>query len=315
MPEDKIRKNAPGVSSGYILRKPTLRQIQAFKAFIEAGTVAKAADLLFVSQPAVSKLLNHLEEDTGLRLLDRTHGKINVTEQGMRLYEEIDRIFAGVDQISHAVEIIRQEEHGLLRVGFLPAVPDNLIASVTQEYRKQFPSVYVSILVRSSQAIIDRILARKLDVGISIIPLEHEQFRTSILDDSPLVAVVHKDNKLAQKKELDMEDLCTEPMIGFAKGSISRNALERAMMDQGLEGNVIMEASTATVVMKMVAKGLGIAVMLPMVANNAEIKNVKIIPLKEKLSLPIYIVRAIDSRRDHVVDNFVNTLDGLFNNS
>jgi hypothetical protein len=78
-----------------VSRGLNLRQIEAFKAVIEFGTVSRAAEVLNVSQPAVSKLLTHLEAATGLKLFDRRQGRLATTPQGMRLYEEIERIFAG----------------------------------------------------------------------------------------------------------------------------------------------------------------------------------------------------------------------------
>lgn len=79
-----------------MVRRLNLRQVEAFKAVIEYGTVSRAAEMMNVSQPAMSKLIAHLEEDTALRLFDRVKGRLVATRRGMRLYEEIDRIFAGV---------------------------------------------------------------------------------------------------------------------------------------------------------------------------------------------------------------------------
>jgi DNA-binding transcriptional LysR family regulator len=70
------------------VRQLNLRQVEAFKAVIEYGTVSRAAEMMNVSQPAMSKLIAHLEEDTGLRLFDRVKGRLVPTRRGMRLYEE-----------------------------------------------------------------------------------------------------------------------------------------------------------------------------------------------------------------------------------
>ena len=105
-------------------RRLNLRQIEAFKAVIEHGTVSRAADILNVSQPAISKLIAHLEADAEVRLFDRVNGRLAPTERGMRLYQEIDRIFSGVQQIENAAEAIRREEQGRLVVGVMPALSD-----------------------------------------------------------------------------------------------------------------------------------------------------------------------------------------------
>ena len=91
-------------------RRITLRQVEAFKAVIEHGTVSRAAEIMHVSQPAMSKLIAHLEEDTGLTLFDRLKGRLAPTQRGMRLYEEIDRIFAGLRQVENAIDTIRRDQ-------------------------------------------------------------------------------------------------------------------------------------------------------------------------------------------------------------
>src|SRR3954454_15854910 len=120
---------------GYgMARRINLRQVEAFKAVIEYGTVSRAAEMMNVSQPAMSKLIAHLEEDTGLRLFDRLKGRLAPTRRGMRLYEEIDRIFAGVRQVENAVEAIRREEQGQLLVGVMPALSRSFIQQATMGF-------------------------------------------------------------------------------------------------------------------------------------------------------------------------------------
>ncbi len=289
---------------GYNLRQPSLRQIQAFKAFVETGTVSKAADILFISQPAASKLLTHLEEDTGLRLLDRGHGKMNVTERGMRLYEEIDRVFSGVDQISQAIETIRQEDRGHLTIGMMPAVPGNLIAQATGQFAEKYPDVYLSFHIRSSQYIVDGILGRKFDFGIVLKPLEHDQFKTRILDDDPLMAVVPDRHPLAGKRSLSIKDLCSHPFIGYSKGSVSRHALEKLAASKKMALNFVLEATTANMLVELVSQQLGIAVVHPIQCTK-HVPGVKFIPLKDNLTLPIHIVRPVSARRDATIDDFL----------
>ncbi|MEP4646143.1 MAG: LysR family transcriptional regulator [Lentilitoribacter sp.] len=289
------------------MRQPTLKQIQAFKAFVETGTVVKAADLLFVSQPAVSKLLTHLEEDTGLHLLDRGHGKMNITERGMRLYEEIDRIFSGVDQISQAIETIRQEDRGHLNIGVMPAIPSRLLAQVTKRFTESYPDVYLSMEIRSSEFIVDGVLARKFDFGIVLKPLTHDQFSMTVLDETPFIAIVPPDHKFACKTSLTYKDLCDEPFISFAEGSLSRHVLDKTIQAKKMELNTILEASTANTILEMVAAGIGISVLHP-ISISSDLHGVKIIPLREQLSLPVHVVRAVKSRRDKIIDAFLGLL-------
>ena len=115
-------------------RRINLRQIEAFKAVIEYGTVSRAAETMHVSQPAMSKLIAHLEEDSGLQLFDRLKGRLAPTARGMRLYEEIDRIFAGVRQVENAIDTIRRDEQGRILIGVMPALSGSFIQQATSAF-------------------------------------------------------------------------------------------------------------------------------------------------------------------------------------
>ena len=133
-----------------MLRHLNLRQIEAFKAVIENGTVSRAALVLSISQPAMSKLIAHLEGDTGLRLFNRLKGRLAPTEQAMRLYDEIDRIFAGVHQVANAVDAIRREEQGRLAIGVMPALAGSFVQRATTGFLKSRPNVFCSVQSLSS---------------------------------------------------------------------------------------------------------------------------------------------------------------------
>ncbi len=158
---------AHSIPQGYGMpRHLNLRQVEAFKAVIENGTVSRAAAILNISQPAMSKLIAHLEEDTGLKLFDRVKGRLAPTARGMRLYEEIDRIFDGIRQVENAVDAIRREQEGQLLIGVMPALSGSFIQQATMSFLKDRPGVFCSVQSRSSQWIVDWLVTRKLDVGL-----------------------------------------------------------------------------------------------------------------------------------------------------
>src|SRR6185312_6541071 len=148
------------------MRPINLRQIEAFKAVIENGTISRAALMLHISQPAMSKLIAHMEADTGLRLFDRLKGRVAPTEQAMRLYEEVDRIFAGVRQVANAVDAIRREAQGRLAVGVMPALAGSFIQRATSGFLQSHPNVFCLVQSLSSQWVVDRMVMKKLDFGV-----------------------------------------------------------------------------------------------------------------------------------------------------
>jgi len=178
-------------------RHINLRQIEAFKAVVENGTVSRAAELLNVSQPAMSKLIAHLEFDTGLKLFDRLKGRLAPTAQGMRLYDEVGRIFAGVRQVENAVEVIRREEQGRLSIGVMPALAGSFIQRSTKSFLDDHQNVFCTVQSLGSQWIMEWLIERKLDIGLVEAGLENPYVVGEPLMKHPLVCIMAPDHPLA----------------------------------------------------------------------------------------------------------------------
>ena len=286
------------------MRTPSLRQIEAFKAFVETGTVSRAAEVLRISQPAASKLLSNLEADSGIRLFDRAHGRMTTTARGMLLYEEIERLFSGVNQIAQAVEAIRKEDRSRLFIGVMPGVSTGFIATSTVAFRAAHPDVFLSFTVRSSQFITEGLLSRQLDLGVVSKPLDHPLFTTAVLEDDPLVCALPADHKLAGSAALTLADIASEPMIAFAQDSPTRHKVERAFAAAGLAPNVVAEATTAQTVCSLVAAGIGLALVAPIFAHEHR-PSIACVPIAPKIRMDIYTVKSASTRNASLADAFL----------
>jgi DNA-binding transcriptional LysR family regulator len=245
-------------------RRLNLRQAEAFKAVIESGTVSQAAHVLSVSQPAVSKLLASLEADTGLQLFERVKGRLAPTQRGMRLYEEIDRIFVGIRQVENAVESIRREEQGKLNVGVMPALSGAFIRRATMRFLERFPHVHVSIQARSSQRIADWLVSRQLDVGLVISRIDNPYIVAEQLMEHPLVCIMPPNHRLARRRAVEPRDLDGEPFVSFMPESYTGQRIAAIFEQHGIRMNTVLNATTAPTVCEFVAAGLGVSVAHPL---------------------------------------------------
>ncbi|TCT11079.1 LysR substrate-binding domain-containing protein [Paralcaligenes ureilyticus] len=244
-----------------------LRQVEAFKAVIEQGTVNRAADALFVSQPAVSKLLMKLEEDTGLALFERVKGKLAPTPHGMRLYEEIDRIFVGLHQLEDAVDSIRRDEQRQLCIGVMPALSGSFVRRVTMDFIKAHPGVHVSIHTRSSQFLADWLVARQIDVALVSNAVENPYIDREPMLSSPLFCALPLNHSLTQKRVIRAKDLDNVPFITFESVSLTDKLVKEAFSAAGARLNPVLNAVTASTVCEFVAAGLGVSLVHPLFAE------------------------------------------------
>ncbi len=247
------------------MRHPiNLRQIETFKALIEHGTVSRAAEVLAISQPAASRLLMQLESDTGLKLFDRHKGRLAPTTQGLRLYEEIDRIFAGVRQVESAVAVIRREDQGRLVIGVLPALAGAFIQKATMKFLMRNPNVYCSIQSLSSRWIAESVLTRKLDVGLVSARIDNPYIITEPLMEHPLLCIMPIGHALTRHKIIRPEHLDGVPFISFSAASYTAQKIAGIFEKYDLSANVVLTADVNPTVCQFVAAGLGVSLVHPL---------------------------------------------------
>lgn len=286
------------------MRTPTLRQIEAFRAVVEVGTVSRAAELLRISQPAASKLLIHLEDDTGMKLFDRDSGRLVLTERGMRLYEEIERIFSGVDQIARAVEMVRREDRGQLNVGVMPGLSGKFVGRVVKRFSEKHPDVYVSVDTRASQFIAEWLVTRQLDVGILTVQVDNSQLSSVPLMNTPMVCIMPTGHPLNKLKKVTAKDIANERFLAFTSGSLTRRRINAAFEAQNIMPINVMEASTAANICEFVASGLGVSIVHPLLAEQVR-DRVEIRPFHPPTPIDFLICRPHTTRNLVLVDSFV----------
>ena len=284
-------------------RPLNLRQVEAFKAVIESGTVSRAAEVLRMSQPAVSKLLAHLEQQTRLTLFERVKGRLVPSQQGMRLYQEIDRIFVGVRQVESAVESIRREEQGRLNVGVMPGLSGAFIRRVTMAFLEKHPEVYVSVHVRSSQLIADWLISRQLDVALIRSRIDNPYVNTEAMMERPLVCIMPPDHRLAGKQVVQPRDLDGEPFVSFAQDSYTGEQIAAMFEAHKVKANVVLDATVAPTVCEFVAAGLGVSLIHPLFLDGLG-NRLTIRRFEPSLPFDFLMCRARNGRNASLVESF-----------
>jgi DNA-binding transcriptional LysR family regulator len=288
-------------------RHLNLRQIEAFKAVIENGSISSAAQMVHISQPAMSKLIAHFEADTGLKLFDRLKGRLAPTECGMRLYEEIDRIFAGVRQVENAAEAIRREERGQLVVGVMPALSGSFIQRATTGFLKNRPNVFCSVQSLSSQWIVDWLVARKLDVGLVGVGFDNPYVVFEPLMEQPLVCIMPRDHPLAAKSEIEPKDLDQIPFVSFDPDSSIGRSVQEMFEAHGVKAQIVLIANMAPTLCEYVAAGLGVSLVHPLMMSGLE-HRLAVQRFEPEILYKFQICRSADSRNAQLIEAFAQEM-------
>ena len=284
-------------------RAINLRQVELFKAVIEHRTVSRAAEVLAISQPAASKLLIQLETDHGLKLFDRGKGRLVPTAQAMRLHEEIGRIFAGVRQVETAIAAIRREDQGQLMIGILPALAGDFIQRATMSFLKRHPNVYCSIQSLGSRWIAERVLARKLDIGLVTARIDSPYVVTEPLLEHPLVCIMPIGHPLARLKVIRPKHLDGISFISFDESYTARK-VAGIFESSGMRANIVMTASLTPTVCQFVAAGLGVSLVHPLFVVGMEHRLVAR-PFEPAAAFNFLLCHSREARNTRLVSDFI----------
>lgn len=247
-------------------------EIETFRALMRAGTTHKAAQLLQVTQPAVSQSLKRLESQAGLMLFQRSGGRLLPTPEAQALMHEVDRAFVGMDSIEHRLRSLRDFGLGRLEISSYPAfglgfMPRALARLQTElENTKHSPWPQVSLQVQSSKDVRERVSMGLCDFGLMADELPLEGMDHSDFARMQGVVVMPPRHALARFKSIRPEQLAEIPFIALNPEDASRRRLEALLQEQGIRLKVAAHTPYAASVCELALQGLGVGLVNPITA-------------------------------------------------
>lgn len=242
------------------------RQIEAFRAIIESGSVTAAADLLFLTQPSVSRLLADLEAELGFALFARIGRSLVPTPEAEALYEEVRRSFVGMQEITRVAGDIRQFRSGSLKIAAMPALGLQFLPAAVAGFIRDRPGLAVSLRVRSSHAVIQHLASQQFDMGFSALDTDLPSVRREPLGTMPMLAVLPPAHALCGKPVLEPGDFHQQPFIALGSEISTRSDTDRFLAAHRVRPRVVAEAQLSFAICAMVAAGAGISIVEPVTA-------------------------------------------------
>ncbi len=285
-----------------------LRQLEAFKAVVETGTVSQAAELLGISQPAASKLIANFERATGFAVFDRVRGRLSPTPEGLMLYGEVERAFISAKDIARRAEDIRRMKHGRLTLGVMPALATGFIQTVLTEFLSERPAVTVSLQPRSSQQIIESVASQQLDLGITALPIDHPSIETEFLCRVEALCILPAGHQLADQDIVRARDLAGEPLISLSSLDRSLQRIDHAFEEDRVTPDVRIETPMSYSACAFVAQGAGVAVVDPFSALSLGSPSLVLRRFRPVVYFDITLRLPRHRRRSHLTTEFVAQL-------
>ena len=247
----------------------TVRQIEAFRALMLRHTVTRAAEMMHVSQPAMSRLIADLEASAGIMLFERNLGRLLPTAEAHMLFLEVERAFVGLGRIAQVTDQIRSMRRGSLRIAGEPVVGLDLLPETLSAFTRTHDGVDVTLFTDTLRIVTDLVAGQRCDVGFIAEDVPFPGVQLEAIYEAPLKCIMSRGHRLAQKQVIHPEDLADEVFVSFPRSSDVCIAIDRVFSSHGVSRKTSIEAQLSGSIAALVEYGAGVSLINPIGAHYA----------------------------------------------
>jgi len=293
-----------------------LNQLKIFYLAAKYKNLSKAAKDLNITQPAVTKGIQRLQEHYEVMFVNRFGKKMALTDAGKVLYEIAEKIFEMERYAEDSIREFQKLKKGHIRIHSSESFGAYYLPSIMTPFCKRNPFVKISIDILPTEQVVENIIELNNDVGFISYPIEDKKIILNEILEDHLVLIVSPANPMAQKQPIDLHDLEKQPMIVHESGSASRTAIDKFIVNNEISVNIPLELSSNRAIKKAVEDGLGVAMISRQVADE-EIQARKLIaiPLSGRsINRKFYMVYHRDKYISEILKRFIDTVENWATN-
>ena len=286
------------------------RQIETFRAVMHTGSMTLAAGQLHTSQPNVSRAIALLQRETSLKLFERIGARVVPTPEAQALLREVDRVYVGLHSIAEAADRIRVLGADGLRVAVTPALGISLIPQALKFFRAARPNTPVVVHISDSVTICKWTASGYCDLGIAASVALPQEVESELIHTERAVCIVPAAHPLAKKRKVGPTDLAGETFISMPSYDLARRAVDKLFDPE--TRRLELEASQAAAICVMVARGLGVSIVNPVLYRELAVPGVKAIPFEPAIHFKCHVVRAKQRPEQALVPEFLDAVHAAF---
>jgi DNA-binding transcriptional LysR family regulator len=222
-----------------------------------------AGKVLFITQPAVSRLIIELEHEIGFKLFERRKSRLTPTPEAEILFEEVEKSFIGLQELSQTAESIRVLHKGYLRVIAMPGFAHLMLPKVMERFWERYPNINAEIESHPRTVVLDWIHSRQYDLGIANLPIDNSEVQVHNTFDVPMVCVMPEGHRLAEKECVSIQDFNGENFVSFPLGTYVRHSVENIFAQNQVRYRLKLSTRSTADIYHFVRYGAGISLVFP----------------------------------------------------
>ncbi|HBR21617.1 MAG TPA: hypothetical protein DD713_03475 [Nitrospiraceae bacterium] len=237
-------------------------RLKAFCLVVEMRSFSKAGEAIFVTQSAMSHIIKNLEDEIGVKLINRSGKKVIPTPAGWLFYNQSKKILEAYKTLGNDINKLIKEIKGPLNLGASATIAKYLLPQVLYDFSKRYPEVQINLTVSNTEAIINELLQGNIDLGIVEGNIKNKGIALEEIADDEIVLIASDENPLAKKGHITQQDFLFQPFIMPQAGSGLREFIEDFLQTLKMEPKdikVSMTLGDSELIVQMVQSGIGIS--------------------------------------------------------
>lgn len=271
------------------------RRLRVFHTVARLLSFTRAAETLHMTQPAVTFQVRQLEDYLNVRLFDRNHHRVALTEAGRIVYEYAERIFEHYAEMDHALKELRRDADGALTVGATRGVAEQLLSALLRDFKRQHPELNLRVRILASGDIMSEVASGASDVGVVEGQRAGGNLQVELCQADELVVIAPPWHPLTCRDRAGVHALADYPFIGREPGCWMRETLASYLTASGVDGDVLnpsLELGSLEAIKGAVEVGMGIAIVArSSLAKELEAGSLICIRLDPPIARPFSFIR------------------------
>lgn len=243
-----------------------LKQALYVKTIAQCGNLTAAAKKLYISQPSLSQMLRHIEEELGLQIFDRSVTPFRVTYAGEKYLEAAELMLAAEARLKQQIQELKNEESGRLRIGISVSRGLQVLPQAVPQFLERHPHITLDLTEAGSAHLESMLLESKIDLALAAIESTLPNITYELLEKETVGILAGRDSRIARKypdgTALRLEDAAEEPFVTLRVGHSARVIQDKLFRQSGLEPRLLLEVDSLEIG-KRVTLNSGACMILP----------------------------------------------------
>lgn len=254
-----------------------IKHLQYFIEVTNFNNFTRAADHLFITQPAISKMIKNLENELGVELFDRSRKQLILTDAGKVVLEQAKLIDKAFRNLETEVDNLLGLKKGHIRIGLPPIIDASFFPQILSRFHEQYPNITFQLVEDGSKKIEESVQKDQIDIGVIVLPTNTSLFHHFSFLEEDINLIVYPSHPFANREEIDLAELENESFILFNKDYVLRDLIISSCSEAGFSPHIVTESSRWDFIEEMVYCKLGVALLPESLCRHDErVRSIKV---------------------------------------